>query len=427
MIRLFLYALIATFIALFASWVFSNPGQIFMQWQDWEIRLTFALFIVLLIFYTAFILFFDRFIRWLKESLQLNSPKRLARKRELGQLELDQAWSLLVLDDFTQAVKLGKSAQSKLGTKDTNVLRLLASATKYMKGGSNPYMNQLKQSKKAAIWVYKQDLDDLIAKKSWGKALNAVESMLDIYPKNSFLLDMKFSLYAKQSKWNEAAESLAQAHKVSGTYTQPRYKHLKAVIDYCRALEEKAGGRKAESLELARSAIKNDPEFIAANLFAARLFIERNERKSAEKILGALWALLPNFETAQLLIDLYPTESSTETFRRIKKLTDPYQNSVENNHLIARVAIEANHWPEAKKALERNISSATATKTTYQLLASLEQQQKKDNVAVSKYMKLSEAAPVDTYWACNSCLTHEKYYLPLCPACGEFDSIGRGP
>ena len=100
---------------------------------------------------------------------------------------------------------------------------------------------------------------------------------------------------------------------------------------------------------------------------------------------------------------------------------------MENNHLIARVAIEANHWPEAKKSLERNISSATATKTTYQLLASLEQQQKKDNVAVSKYMKLSEAAPVDTYWACNSCLTHEKYYLPLCQACGEFDSIGRGP
>ena len=110
MIRLFLYALIATFIALFASWVFSNPGQILMQWQDWEIRLTFALFIVLLIFYTAFILCFDRFIGWLKESLQLNSPKRLARKRELGQLELDQAWSLLVLDDLTQAVKQAKSA-----------------------------------------------------------------------------------------------------------------------------------------------------------------------------------------------------------------------------------------------------------------------------------------------------------------------------
>lgn len=271
-------------------------------------------------------------------------------------------------------------------------------------------------------WVEKQHLDILLEQKSWPQALILVEKMLRTHPKNALLIKLNFFLTARLGKWQAAQNKLLLAIKEKAIENSDQG-HLKAVINYCQALEEKARGQKAQSMDLLKSALKNDPYFSPAALLTARLYLEQDDKASAEKALKNIWKISPNKEISDLIEDLYPNESSTEAFLRIKKITDTASEFTESHHLLAKVAIKAKHWPEARNALESTLNSAKANKTTYQLLALLERKQKNDESAAEKFIEMSEKAPTENHWTCTSCHNIENHFLPICPNCQEFDTV----
>ncbi|MBT5072281.1 MAG: tetratricopeptide repeat protein [Kordiimonadaceae bacterium] len=422
MIRLTGYIVLAVFIALCAAWISSNPGQVLITWQGWEVRFSVTVFVFIALLY-AFVIWA---ILWLMKRLNifafLLSPKRLAAKRAKAESDLDQAWSEYALGDYKEALKLGLRAKAKLG-EDHNVLRLLASATQKLPDEKNPYMEKLAGSEKSAVWAKKQDLDQYLEQKRWAEAKKLVQKMILIHPKSHYLLELDFLLCARLGNWQEANTALQNAFKQKSAITLKNKKHYKAVIDYCLSLEEKAAGKKSETLDLLKSSLKSEPSFSPAAIAAARCYLEQDDKKSAEKILTAIWKIAPNKELADIIIELYPLESSAETFRRIKKLCDSAVDFVESQHLLAKSAIAAEHWPEARSALELIINSNQASKATYQLFAHLEIKQKNDDVAANKYHALSVSADEDHSWKCESCYNVSAHYLPLCKKCSEFNTI----
>lgn len=423
MIRLTFYIILAVALAYCAALISSYAGQVLITGQGWEIRFSTAILVVLVILYTLLIWFVSRLIKWLNIASLFNSPQRLAAKREKAEADIDLAWSALVLEDYDEAIKLGKRAKSKLGN-DHNVLRLLATASQYKGEKQNPYLETLKISPQSATWVQKKELDLLMQQKSWNAASDLVKTMLLNHPKNPLLLGLRYSLAARLGQWQEAYEYLQDALSEKGAIKAEDKGHLKAVLEYCLALEEKAAGKRPESLTKSKTALKNDATFSPAAALAARVYIEQGDKKSAEKILNTIWKVAPNKEIAEMISDLYPQESATETFRRIQKLSSgAAQNSADNQHLIAKIALDAKHWPEARKALELLITAKKATKTTYLLLAELERKQKNDEQAANKFVEKAEKASRDSRWQCNQCKTTLTHYKPVCTNCHDFDSV----
>lgn len=420
MIRLTGYIILAVIIALCAAWVSSNPGGVLISWQGWEVRFSVAVFVFIAILYTFLIWALLWLIKRLNIFAFLESPRRLAAIRAKAEGDLDQAWSEYALGDYKQAIKFGLRAKSKLRD-DHNVLRLLASATAKLGDAKNPYMEKLAASEKSAVWTQKSELEKNLEQKLWPDAQKLVQKMLLVHPKSSYLLELVFLLSARQGNWQQTSAAFENALKQKGVIKKRA--HYRAVIDYCLALEEKAAGKREETLGLLKSSLKNEPSFSPAALSAARCYIEQDDKKSAEKILNSIWKVAPNKELADIIIDLYPLESSAETYRRIKKLCDSAEKFLESRHLVAKSAIAAEHWPEARKALENAINSNQATKTTYQLFALLERKQKDDEAAAIKYEALSETAVADYKWQCCSCHNLTNHYIPLCNKCSEFDTI----
>lgn len=420
MIRLTGYIVLAVFIALCAAWVSSNPGEVLIDWQGWEVRFSVTVFVFMALFY-AFLIWA---LLWLTRRLNifafLHSPKRLAAIRAKAESELDQAWSEYALGDYKQAIKFGLRAKAKLRD-DHNVLRLLASATLKLGEAKNPYMEKLAASKKSAVWTQTQELETKLEQKLWQGAKTLVQKMLLTHPGNHYLLELDFLLSARLGDWQLASVALQNALKQKGVIKKRA--HYRAVIDYLLALEEKAAGKRVETLDLLKSSLKNEPSFSPAALSAARYYIEQDDKKAAEKILKSIWKVAPNKELADIIIDLYPLESSAETFRRIKKLCDSAPDFLQSRHLLAKSAIAAEHWPEARKALENAINSNQVTKTTYQLFALLERKQKNDQESAKKYDLMSETAVADKIWSCSECNKQSEHYVPICSQCGEFDCV----
>ncbi|MBT5185757.1 MAG: hypothetical protein HOM01_03045, partial [Kordiimonadaceae bacterium] len=277
MVRLTFYIILALFFAFGAAWISSNPGQVLITWQGWEVRFSIAVFIMLAIFYFLIIWSVLKLYKWLNIATYLGNPKRLAAKRQKANLDLDHAWSAYALGDYKEAIKFALRAKSKLG-EDHNILRLLASATEASGETNNPYLETLGKSPQSAPWVQKQQLDHYIQDKSWEAALPLVNSMLETHTSNGYLLKMAFLLLARLGKWPESYQALQNALQVKGAIVPSEKGHLKAVIEYCLALEKKAGGQKTESHALLKAALKNDSSFAPAALLSAQLYIEQNDK-----------------------------------------------------------------------------------------------------------------------------------------------------
>ena len=422
MIRLTIYILLALSIALLASWFASHPGQVLITWEDLEVRFSTAVMIFLFVIYTGILWFAVWVMRKLNIFAYFSDPKRLAAKRAKGELDLDNGWSAYALEDYKEAIKLGLRAKSTLG-ENGGVLRLLASATLKQNEDKNPYLDRLKDTPANAPWVLSQELNQNLEQKLWSKAMPLVQEMLKNHPRNKSLLKLDFLLSSKLGNWQVANTALQKAIKHKGALSPEEQKHFTAVISYCLALEEKAAGNKPESLRLVKHALKNTSSFAPAALLGARLYIEQDDKKNAEKLLASIWKLNPIYEIGEFLEELYPMESSGETYRRLKKIAQSAPNFSESQHLLAGSAIAAEQWPDARRALEAVINSDQASQKTYQTLALLERKQKNDQVASDKFLEQSEAAPIDNQWTCSACQKPSTHYTPICPKCGEFDKI----
>jgi HemY protein len=216
MIRLTFYILLAIMIAVGAAWISSNPGDVLISWQGWEIRFSVAVLVFLSFLYTAFIFAIIRLLKWLNFSRYFSSPERLAAKRTKAGQDLDQAWSSYALGDYADAIKFGLRAKAKLG-EDHNVLRLLASATRMLGEDKNPYLDALKKSDLSTTWVDKQELDDLISLKSWNRAKPLIARMLQHHPKNGQLLLLDFICNTHLNRWKEAKSALETLSKNKGS------------------------------------------------------------------------------------------------------------------------------------------------------------------------------------------------------------------
>ncbi len=421
MIRLTVFIAVAIIIALGAAWVSSNPGAVLISWQGWEVRFSVAVSVLLVILYTGFILVLIRLLKWLNITAYFSSPERLAAKRARAEQDLDRAWSAYALEDYADAIKHGRRAKAKLGD-DHNVLRLLASATRKSGDANNPYLDALKKSDMSATWVEKQELDDLLGEKAWSRARPLIANMLEHNPKNTNLLELNLIASAHMSDWQAAKDAFGALSNNKGSMDAKQLKRYSAVIDYSLALEAKAAGQKAESHDLFKSALKNDPSFSAAAIASARGYIEQDDKKSAEKVVLKAWKHRQTDELGELYAELYPTESGAETFRRVKKLSDIVE-APESQHLLAEAAIEAEKWPDARRTLETLVNNDAASKKTYHLMALLERKQKKDAEASEKLLSRAEKAGGDPGWKCSNCHAPATHYQPVCPACGGFDTI----
>lgn len=422
MIRLTYYIIFALVIALGAAWVSSNPGNVLITWQGWEVRFSIALSILLIVIYTTLMWMFLRLLKRFNILSYFTSPKRLAAKRVKAEQDLDMAWSSYALGDFKEAKRFGLRAKSNIG-EDHNVMRLLASIARRNNEKENPFLEKLKAIPASAPWVQKQELDMYLDQKALPEASALIQEMLKSHPKNSHLLTHKFLVSAGLGDWEKADVALQEAVKEKTVFQTGEHKHYRAVIEYSKAMEKKAAGKKPESLALLKSALKHDPSFSPAALSTAQAYIEQADKRSAEKVIASAWKISPTDALGEMAMELYPEESSTAMFQRINKMTTTAPNFVESAHLLAKAAIDTERWPEAKQALESMVNSNKSSKKTYELLSVLERKQKNDGDAAGKLMALSEQARPDNAWKCASCQTNSEHYTAICKTCTEFDQI----
>ncbi len=416
MIRLGFYFFLAILLALGAVWFANHPGSLLLNWRGWEVRMSMAIFSLLVFLYTVLCWYLFKLYRWFRSDNPLTSPKRMASRREKGLAELDLGWSALAVHDKAAALKHGKKALSLLPA-NNGPYRLLLKAN-----GDKKYLSQLNEDPGSQMLALKFKLDRELKEKNNAAAHEILQQMQKISPDNTWIGQKIFDSLTRLGNWAEAGQELAKLAKAK-TLDAHEHKRLDAIVCYCQALDGDIAGQKKTARSFAEQALKKDPTFIPAALLLGRHHLAEGDKGKAGKVMENIWKLAPHPDLAQFFLKLEPMESPSERYRRIQKFVHLNADHPHSLHLLAKIALDTENWAGAKQSLDKLVDGERASRESYHLLAQLERLQKQDEKAAEAFTSQAVNAAHDPTWKCDICNTARENYSATCTTCHTFGGI----
>jgi HemY protein len=190
------------------------------------------------------------------------------------------------------------------------------------------------------------------------------------------------------------------------------------------SLMAERNGDRTLALERARRALSLDEALLPASLQLAALHLAGNEPRRARKIIEAAWRRQPHPDLARLYALALAEPDAVKRYRALAALEDMAPEHVESRRALARAALEAKLWGEAR----RHIKAAGEARDAgfCRLMAELEQSEGANTAAARDWLARASEADPEPAWLCRACGASAREWSALCGHCGDFDSLAWG-
>jgi HemY protein len=175
----------------------------------------------------------------------------------------------------------------------------------------------------------------------------------------------------------------------------------------------------AAARTLALQAAKLAPDLVPATVLAAHLGAEAGDARRAGKMLEAAWRLAPHPEIADLYAHLRTGESARDRLTRVRQLVRIRPDHRESALALARAALDAREFAEARNALAPLLERPTQRVAT--LMAELEDLEHADAGRAREWMGRALRAERDPAWTADGIVSNR--WLPVSPVTGRLDAF----
>lgn len=252
-------------------------------------------------------------------------------------------------------------------------------------------------------------------------ALKLAEKAFALKPKHAETQDILIRLQSEQADWKGARTTLGAKLK-SGSMPRAVFQRRDAVL----ALQEaKAVLDDASSIEAREAAIEANrlsPDLIPAATLAARSYIAKKDAKHATRVLKKAWEAQPHPDLAAAFAEIVPDESPSARLKRFKLLTSIHPDHDETRMLTAELAITAEDFPAARRALG-DVPTRHPTTRSLAIMAAIERGEGADDAVVRGWLARALTAPRGPQWCCDKCQNIHSNWGPVCDNCGGFDTL----
>ncbi len=216
--------------------------------------------------------------------------------------------------------------------------------------------------------------------------------------------------------WSGALDRLERNMK-SGLIDKRTYRRQRAVLFTAHA-QSLAGSDRARAIALAREAAKLAPDLVPAAALAGRLLGEAGERRRAARTIERAWRANPHPDLAAAYAALRPGDSARQRLSRVETLAAKGPADAEAALAVARVALDAQEFAAARKALAPY--TASPRKRVAALMAELEMAQG-DEGRAREWMARALNARRDPAWTADAFVS--DHWLPISPVSGRLDAF----
>lgn len=386
MIRWGIFLVIIGLVALAAGWLASNPGDVVLEWQGYQVATSVAVLIAAVLLFAGLVALLYR-VWW----TVLRMPRRLrrarrARRQRRGFEALSRGMVAVAAGDAEAARRQAQRADRYLD--DPPLTMLLSAQAAQMEGderAAEKYFTALSERRATEFLGVRGLLNQAIKRQDWDQALALARRAYRINPKSEWVVKVLYDLQKRTNRWAEAAVTVDEAARLnvlpSGDPQQE-----KAEIYYQRSLHESG----FEALKWARKAARERPSYLPAILRWAQLLIDEDRHRKAATVIEETWQRTPDPELAEMYWKARQVNDAMQKLDAAQRLADHNPEHLESRLIVAVAALEAHKWDVARAALEP-IATEQAPPRVCRLMAQLEEAEHGDLVRAREWLMRATA------------------------------------
>ncbi|WP_321343950.1 heme biosynthesis HemY N-terminal domain-containing protein [Breoghania sp.] len=419
MVRVLSFFAIVFVIALGFAWMADRPGDVIIDWQGYRIEMG---LMTMLIGLSMFVVALG--IVWSILRSILRTPGALSRfftrrRRDRGYSALSHGLIALGAGDARAAGKHGNEASKLL--RNEPAARLLLAQSAQMSGrreeAQGHFEAMLEDDETRLLGLHGLFVEAERQKEPLA-ARHYAEEAHKLSPGLGWAGKAVLAYQAAAHDWEQAIVTLERnAH--AKLIDKPTLRRQKAVLLTARAMElEDHEPDRARQLALEAHGLATD--LVPAAVIAGRLLTRRGDVRKATKVLQATWKKFPHPDIAEAFAHVRPGDSARDRLKRVNALNDLRGHHVEGSLAIARAAIQARDWKQARDQL-RPLLRTQPTQRVFLLMADLEEGEHGDRGRVREWLSRAVRAPRDPAWTADGIVADA--WAPVSPITGKLDAF----
>jgi HemY protein len=418
MIRLIVFLLITAGLAFVAAWLADRPGEVAIEWLGYHADTSVAVVVgaVLAIVCVAL-------IAWTLLVYLVTTPARVARRAAQrrtarGLHAITRGLVAIGAGDLRTAAKYASEA-GRLAADQPLTLLLQAQTAQLSgaRGGADVAFRAMAERHETkllglhGLFIEARRRNDMAAARSYA------EEAAKAAPSLAWAGQAAFDFHCVEGDWSGALKALERNSR-GGLVDHDTYRRQRAVLLTARALSLENTDR-ASASELAQEAVKLAPGLVPAAALGGRLLAVAGDRRKAGRILEAAWREGPHPDIADAYADLVPGASARERLSRVRMLARLAEGHLESRLAVARAALDAHEFAEARASLKPLMSAPT--RRVAALMAQLEETETGDIGRARQWMARAVHAALDPAWTADGLVAEN--WMPVSPATGRLDAF----
>ncbi len=418
MTRIVLFLILIAAVALAATWVGEQSGDVALTWSDWRIETSLPVFALALA-----LLALAAILLWSALRGLWRTPHRLQRaRRERRHARGRQAVTrgLLAVGHGDAAAARKHAGVARRLAADDPLALLLHAQTAQMDGdrdGAQRAFRAMAERKDTrllglrGLFVEAQRADDPVA------AVAIAQEALKLAPSSSWASHAVLGFRCARGDW-PGALAILDSNLAGGLIDKTQYQRQRAVLLTARALELEGSDRdlaRHSALEAARLA----PTLAPAAALAGKLLSEAHQVRRAMRIIEAAWAANPHPDLADVYAHVKLGDSARQRLARVEALAAKAPGHLESAAAVARAAINASEFARAREALAPFL--AAPTQRVAMLMAEIERAEHGDSGRAREWTLRAVRALHDPVWTADGYVSER--WRPVSPVTGRLDAF----
>ena len=401
------------------AWFADRPGTVTLTWLGYEIETSFffatAVVALLMVIMLVVWSFFWRIV---------GVPGSIfgffrQRRRQRGYDALSQGMIALGAGDAVSAAKFSGQSDKLIGSEP---LALLLKAQAAQINGDEKtaarIFRAMLQSRETELLGLHGLFVQARRESDRDSARTYAERAMRLKPELPWAARAVLSLQSADGDWRGAERTLTlgREYKLIDKKDAARQQ---AVLLTAQALEAEENDLEA-ALVLALDAHKQAPDLVPASVIAGRILASQGNTRKAAKVLEKTWKLSPHPDIAEVYGAARPGDSPRDRLKRVRLLVQKRPDEVEGPVAIARAAMEAREWDQARTALKPLLDDRPPSRVCM-IMAEIENDEHGDKGRVREWLARAVNAPRDPMWTADGYAT--ETWAPVSPISGRLDAF----
>lgn len=421
MIRILFFLVVVFALGLGFAWLADRPGDLVFTFNGYRYEVTLMVAAVAVTTVVAAVMI----VWWLAKAIW-NSPYTVARyfrvrRRDRGYQALSTGMIAAGAGDAAKARQLNKQAAKLIRSDQEPLIALLDAQTSLLEGDhdtarqkfeamlDDPEMRLLGLR---GLYLEAERLGDRAAARHY--AGRAAEAAPQLVWASTATLEEK----TERGDW-DAALKLLDGQKASRQIERDVANRRRAVLLTAKAMSL-MDTDPVTAKNAALEANRLQPDFVPAAVTAAKALFRQNDVRKGAKLLEANWKIEPHPEVGDLYVHARAGDATHDRLARARKLQLLKQNNAESSMIVARAALDAGEYSEARAAAE-SAARMQPRESAFLLLADIEEAESGDQGRVRQFLSKAVRAPRDPAWVADGFVSDR--WAPISPITGKLDAF----